>query len=656
MIWHFEDRSICLRPGEDRCIQLPIELREGLFLCGEVLHTNSQEVNLVIQFRQDEEVLIQASCRMLPRIKARLFYPMELFRADQAFLPVIPGTGKRTAGGKPSRLQDCNNLRLFTQGASLPAPDPRFAVPLDQDYRLTVENLRLTEKEPEPLLEGQVFVDRFGQVTGKDWPEKIRDEETLRERLQRDLAVAQKSGMSFPEGFSRYGGCLRKRLEPTGWFHTQFSGGRWWLVDPDGYVFLSHGMCYGSRMGYYGVTQEEEAFYEWLPEQKERYADAWIRGDRIPELLARYGQDFARSQYLVNFGRINYMRVFGGQWREAWTAINGCRLKRWGINTLGVGVDSYPDEDWKEFVKRTQIPYALTLQHFPSTVWPIFRDFPDVFAPEYEENSREYAKQLLNYRDDPLMIGYFMTNEPHWLFAKCNIAERLLELEGQYASKDRLIAFLEEKYSSPAALTQAWNHSFSSFADLNRPIRQACSFSEAARQDLEAFHRLLLRRYVDVPAAALKAVDPHHLNLAMRFSHYDPECFLPCQWVDVFSFNCYRQNPGKASDQAGERTGKPVLIGEYHAGARDKGLCFAGLVEVSSQEERGKWYRSYWDQLLSSPWCLGAHYFEYNDMPPFGRFDGAAAQTGLIDVCGQEYEDMTQYVEETGRRLYDGIL
>ena len=150
---------------------------------------------------------------------------------------------------------------------------------------------------------------------------------------------------------------------------------------------------------------------------------------------------FCQSQYLVNFGRVNYMRVFGSQWCEAWTAINGCRLKSWGINTLGIGVDNYPDEDWREFVKRTQIPYVLTLQHFPSTARPIFRDFPDVFAPEYEEKSREYARQLLPYQDDPLMIGYFMTNEPCWLFAKCNMAERLLELEGQYASKDRLIAF-----------------------------------------------------------------------------------------------------------------------------------------------------------------------------------------------------------------------
>ncbi len=656
MIWHFEDRDVGLQPGEDCCIRLPTKLREELFLCGEVSHTNSQEVNLFIEFRRDEEVLIQTSCRMLPYTKARLFYPMRIFHADQAFLPVIPGTGKRTAGGRPSRPQGCNNLRLFTRGASLPESNPQFAVPLDEDYRLTVEDLRLTEEEPDPMLEGSIFVDQFGQVTGKSWPEKIHDEEALRDRLQRDLAAAKKNGMAFPEGFSRYGGCLRKQLGSTGWFHTQFSEGRWWLVDPDGYAFLSHGMCYGSRMGYYGVTQGEEAFYEWLPEREGLYEGAWIQGDRIPELLARYGQDFAQSQYLVNFGRVNYMRVFGSQWCEAWTAINGCRLKSWGINTLGIGVDNYPDEDWREFVKRTQIPYVLTLQHFPSTARPIFRDFPDVFAPEYEEKSREYARQLLPYQDDPLMIGYFMTNEPCWLFAKCNMAERLLELEGQYASKDRLIAFLQERYPSPAALAHAWNHSFSSFADLSHPMQQACSFSEAAKRDLEAFHQILLRRYVDVPAAALKAVDSHHLNLAMRFSHCDPDCCLPSEWIDVFSFNCYRQNPGKASDHAGERTGKPVLIGEYHAGARDKGLYFAGLVEVASQEERGKWYRSYWDQLLSSPWCLGAHYFEYNDMPPFGRFDGAAAQTGLIDVCGQEYEDMTQYVEETGRRLYDGVL
>ena len=48
----------------------------------------------------------------------------------------------------------------------------------------------------------------------------------------------------------------------------------------------------------------------------------------------------------------------------------------------------------------------------------IYRDFPDVYAEEYEEGCRRFAAQLTAYRDDPLLIGYFLNNEPAWGFVE----------------------------------------------------------------------------------------------------------------------------------------------------------------------------------------------------------------------------------------------
>ena len=42
---------------------------------------------------------------------------------------------------------------------------------------------------------------------------------------------------------SRYGGWAQRRVKATGFFRTERIGGRWWLVDPEGCVFLSVGLC-----------------------------------------------------------------------------------------------------------------------------------------------------------------------------------------------------------------------------------------------------------------------------------------------------------------------------------------------------------------------------------------------------------------------------
>ncbi len=39
-------------------------------------------------------------------------------------------------------------------------------------------------------------------------------------------------------GFSRYGGLLARKTKATGFFHAARVDGRWWLVDPDGCLFL----------------------------------------------------------------------------------------------------------------------------------------------------------------------------------------------------------------------------------------------------------------------------------------------------------------------------------------------------------------------------------------------------------------------------------
>ena len=111
---------------------------------------------------------------------------------------------------------------------------------------------------------------------------------------------------------------------------------------------------------------------------------------------------------------------------------------------------------------------------------------------------------------------------------------------------------------------------------------------------------------------------------------------------------CYHQ-----VDELGKTLNMPVMVGEFHHGALDRGLNAHGIRGVRTQEDRGKAYRYYVEQALRSRYFVGAHYFQYNDQSALGRFDGENYQIGLVDVCSQEYPEMAQAMRRCHVGMYD---
>jgi len=173
-------------------------------------------------------------------------------------------------------------------------------------------------------------------------------------------------------------------------------------------------------------------------------------------------------------------------------------------------------------------------------------------------------------------------------------------------------------------------------------IRRAADRSPAAKDDLWAFSRQLVKRFVQVPAEALKRVLPDHMNLGLRYAWISSDLLYDtAPWFDVFSINCYAFEPGAAMvDAIRERTSKPVMIGEYHFGALDRGLAGTGLRGVASQAERGVAYRRFLESCAANPQIVGAHYFTLNDQSYLGRFDGENWNIGFVDTCQKAYPEL----------------
>src|SRR3990167_9820565 len=59
---------------------------------------------------------------------------------------------------------------------------------------------------------------------------------------------------SSPTNYDKYGGWKKIRGQKTEFFHTEMIDGKWWLVTPDGYGFISKG---GNAFGYQEGKEKE---------------------------------------------------------------------------------------------------------------------------------------------------------------------------------------------------------------------------------------------------------------------------------------------------------------------------------------------------------------------------------------------------------------
>lgn len=600
------------------------------------------EVRLGLCTKHGEGPRLSFHYRILPGCEVQVPFSLaqRALAADFAFLPPWPGVFKGGVDGRPVRPEDICALRLTLRGRGL--------------ERVALKGIRITNNwTPQPVASSPL-IDSLGQRKAGHWQQKTQSLSELSDFFQKELAWARGSN-HYPDGWSAYGGWTEKRFPATGWFRTAHDGRRWWLVDPEGCAFFSNGMCYGNRTGIYGMADHLESLHEWMPPKEGLMNRAWTTGDQIPQYVVRNGLENARTRELVNFARANMMRVFGEDWLDAWITINAARMRTWGINTLGVGVNDYGDEPTAEFLEKAKIPYAITFKYFPLTRQRIFRDFPDVFSQEYARKAAEMARcELAAYKDDPYLIGYFVTNEPEWLMHEdVNLAECLLAAEGCAASRQAFIGRLKAQYADIAALNAAWQTDFAGFGALMSPWRQDGQWTDAAQADLADFHRALVEEYGRVVSEALKAVDPNHLNLGMRYNRASEKTLGgPLNYFDVFSFNHYGAEPASSAAALARRTNQPMIVGEWHIGARDSGLDAWGLYYTGTQAQRAQAISHYLEQSTQAPHLTGIHYFEYGDQPYLGRFDGECYNIGLIDVCNRPYPLVAEAFRAFAQRMY----
>lgn len=567
---------------------------------------------------------------LLPRFKTRICLDLNLLDNHTIYTNRRPGLLKLVVHGQRTERSQVERFELGIKSTF-------------HDVTLRMEHFYLSDSEPEeyPTPERKL-TDAFGQWKDGSWPGKISSLEELRQAMEANLGPA---AYPFPS-WNRWGGdSSRKLKDGNGFFSTiKTPDGRWHLTDPEGCDYFSLGPC-GTRPGEEGRTDGFEKNCEWLPAPDDPEYGEFFREDTMRRSAYMEPEHFR----MFNFCAANLKKVFGAKWKEKWEEMSHHILMSNGINSQG----NFPGLCVNDGCAK--LPYVRELRGFPSTKALIFRDFPDVLSEEYVENSRTYASGLASWKDDPWLIGYFLRNEPEFNFVEnLKIADEVLRNPADTCFRQGLIRFLREKYETVDVLNRAWGSAFDSFEALNRPIGKCSEEYPASSGDIREYSRFLVREYIRIPSEACRRVDPNHLNLGLRWSKADnPDMMAGWEYFDVFSINCYDFDPSADMDfvkNAG--VDLPILLGEFHCGALDRGLPATGLKGVKDQTQRAAMWRYYVEHAAAHPYGVGAHWFQYNDQFCLGRFDGENYQIGMVDVCMQPYPELMEAVRASSEILY----
>ncbi len=482
------------------------------------------------------------------------------------------------------------------------------------------------------------FIDMYGQFAHAEWPGKIHTEAELKSRLEKEKA--ELSIFTGPAAFDRFGGWQDgPQLEASGYFRTEKVEGKWWLVDPDGHLFWSHGVnCVGFDSGVTEIGGRERYFKD-LP------------------VNSGAGQSFYTNQHgktRFNYYSSNLFHKYGAEWHAKATATVFERLHSWGINTIG---------NWSDpgiYLSRTglsacikKLPYTVNVDYSCKAVDGKNFKFPDVFDKGFMPAVTAAAqKAALKTGSDPYCMGYFVDNELKLL----QLTAACMKQSEEGAAKNAFVAYLKSKFTTISALNASWGTQYGSW----HKLLPDTLLPKSAGPEMSAFDSLMIDRYYAFCRTAMKAAAPGQLYLGSRFNLYriyypkdtslNSALRIAANYCDVVSINYYRYGSEDLVLPAG--VDKPIIIGEFHFGAPDRGLPHSGLRNAHSQLQRAKLYQVYVEESLHNPQIVGTHWFQYGDQPYTGRFDGENYQIGFVDIGDHPYPETVGALRQIGYNMY----
>jgi len=484
------------------------------------------------------------------------------------------------------------------------------------------------------------FIDQFGQYIHDDWPGKTHSLEELVAYGKAELKdLAAHPG---PPDRNRYGGWIAgPKLKATGFFRAEKYQGKWWLVDPEGRLFWSHGIDCVHSSDATPIT-DRERYFRNLPDSDSPFAKFYNTGTWAPH---GYYKDHCPYK-TYDFSQANLLRKYGQDWKRAFAEVTYARIKSWGMNTMA----NWSDAD---IYLMRRIPYVCTIDCSARKIegsQGYWGKFNDVFDSGFRRSVAEgFAAEKGKAAGDPWCIGFFVDNELSW-DDEVSLAVAALISPPDQPAKIVFIDDLKTKYETVDKLNAAWGTEYATWEALLQS-RQAPDRNKA-QEDLTIFYTKTAETYFETIREELKKAAPDQLYMGCRFAWVnDRAARAACKFCDIVSYNRYEYSVEE--HRLPSDIDKPVIIGEFHFGALDRGMFHPGLKITANQQDRAAKYKNYVTGALRNPYIVGTHWFQYKDQATTGRGDGENYQIGFVDICDRPYPEIVQASREVGYNMYD---
>ena len=382
----------------------------------------------------------------------------------------------------------------------------------------------------------------------------------------------------------RFGGLESRRATASGFFRAERIDGRWWLVDPDGAVFISRGMNSISPVRTDGGREALDRLFG----TQRRWADAatsQLRAAGFNTAGAWSAHDLLDEapQPLVATRLWSFMSAYG---------------KKRGGTFMQAGHVGYPG------------------------------DCPFIFDSEFPEFCAEHARQLATHRDDPLLLGHFSDNEMPWSRAMLENYLRLPANDpGHAAARDWLAA--RRGGAAPAAgeITDADRSAFLEFA-----VDHYLAIVAAAIRGVDPNH-LFLGVRLHEPVFDL----PEVFRAAGRH----------CDVICVNYYRVWTPDEEQMAMWARE-SGRPFMVTEHYAKGADSGLGNTGGAGwlVRGQRDRGLFYQNFAIGLLQTRNCVGWHWHRYADNDPDDKNVDPSNRDSNKGIVSSRYVPWSPVIEE----------
>jgi hypothetical protein len=394
-----------------------------------------------------------------------------------------------------------------------------------------------------------------------------------------------------------YGSRTDKKTTATGFFRTELINGRWWVVDPEGYLNICR-----------AVNDIQSG-----------------KGEISKKALATNFEDNPVTWMTKTMQFLNETGFYcAGSWSNTSAIISNPRQL---ANPLAYTIIL----NWMSGYGGSRTYQQAGHRGYPNNA--IF-----VFEKGFADYCNKRAAELAGNQNDKNLFGYFTDNElPFWPRS----LNMFLRIGKSFSSDENYLETL--KWLTSNGFTAADTTS----ADVRDKFLGYVS---------ETYFSIVNNAIKKYDPNHMNFGPRVNVKEALNNKYFMQAAG---KHVDILAINYYNVwTPDSTSmSNWGTNLNKPFMITEFYTKGEDSGLgntSGAGWI-VRTQKERGYAYQHFTLALLESKYCVGWHWFKYMDNDPTtsaepSNIDG---NKGMVRINYEPYIPMVELMKDLNLRVYN---